>query len=261
MLTENINTWLLASDEYQAGLELLRQTGFTGIALTALSMGEDAYTRRRLETELRKWVDGQKNVSPIASAQSCYPKDNSVPVNPTIPALAAPEIPEIPTPATEPVAVAAIRTQIYQLMDERAEAKAWLRAKAELGNTDEAAAERLPHAIRIKTITRQIDELYSRLDFFNQHGYLPPSANDPAVIVDDQAALLNARSYVSRYKAKLKKTLTPEQRQAAEALLRQYSEEKDRLERKLSKPNSNDSHSTGQQTTDRPIHSPPLSGA
>lgn len=261
MLRQSIGAWLLNPDNYPAGLALLQQTGLTGFTMGILTKGEDAYTRTRLEAELRKWVEKQNNVLPPAPAAARLSEENSV-----VPDIStkAPIIPKNQSrPDQEPDAVLQIRKQIYQLMDQRADSKASLRAMERLGNDDTACAARLPHALGVKRITRQIDELYSRLAFFETNGYLPPLASDAAVIVDDQTALLNARSYVSRYKAKLKKkTLTPEQRESAQKLLLQYTAEKQRLELKLSKPSKqNDSYSTGQQTTDRPIHSAPLSGA
>lgn len=252
MLNENVKAWLDAPDDYPAGLALLRETGYAGFTLTILSMGEDAYNRTRLETELSQWLTAQQDVlrsTPAAPFQTEFNSEAIIPKFQT----STPEIPKIPTSSP----VDSLQKQIYALMDERSEAKAWLRAKIDLGNSDEACAHRLPKAIRIKQITRLIDELYSQIHFYQQHGYLLPGKDDPAVVVDDTTALLNARSYVSRYKNKLKnKKLTPEQRQSAEKLLNQYSDEKNRLETKRSK--SNDPDSTRQQTADRERHPAPF---
>ncbi len=238
MLSEKIATWLASLDDYQAGLALLRETGYSGFTLTVLSMGEDAYNRTRLEMELRKWLDRPNNISLIGLSTVSTANRNSEPIIPefpTKPATVPVEIPKKQASEPEPLAVEDLRKQIYGLMDERAEAKAWLRAKEGIGNTESAMAERLPYALRVKAITRQIDEIYSRLDFFAEHGYLPLS--DLSVAVDDTVALMNARSYVSRYKARLKtKNLTADQRQSAQKLLSQYTDEKNRLEQKTRKP-------------------------
>lgn len=244
MLFERINAWLTAADDYEAGLALLRETGYSGFALTVLMMGEDAHNRKRLDDELRKWVmlNPQTRI-PVTVALDYGVPDAKVIVVPAV------------KPASEPMAVMDLRQRTYQLLDERAELKARIRARMD----DEGAAaqgERRDWAFRIKAITRELDELYSQIDFYAQYGYLPPVATDPTVDVDDTAQLLNVRSYVSRYKAKLKKkNLTPEQRQSYQKLLTDYEHEKQRLELKLKK---HDTHSTGQQTTDCPNHSPAL---
>lgn len=254
MLLEKINAWLKLPDDYQIGLALLAETGFKGFTLTILSKGDDAYNRTRLEVELRKWAESQTNSKPNNPGPNSFSKENSAG---SVSGFQSP-LSGIQSPAGESMAVVQLNRQIYDLMDERTEAKAWIRALEQLGNSEEACAKRLPYACQVKAITRQIDDLYSRLDFFDEQGYWPPAPDDLALIVDDTKLLMNMRSYVSRYEKKLKKkTLTSEQRQSAEKLLKQYSDEKKRLELKLSK--QNDSHPTGQQTTDRPIHPPPLS--
>lgn len=115
-------------------------------------------------------------------------------------------------------------------MDERAEAKSWLRAMIDSDTPQEDLRDR---AFRIKAITRELDEIYSQLNFFDEYGYLPPVADDPAQEVDDHATLLNIRTYVSRYRAKVKTAKTTAAREAAQALLDQYEAEKNRLEKKL----------------------------
>ena len=256
MLSQRINAWLQSPDDYQVGLSLLRETGYadgpTGrFTLTILSKGADAYNQNRLEVELRNWLVTQKDVLPIKLISPAIAEVNSEPKPNT------PKIVSTAAPAQEPAGVHELRSRTYQLMDERAELKARLRAKMDDADAQE---QRRDWAFRIKAITRELDEVFSQLDFFNEHGYLPHVAHDPAVAIDDTAALLNIRSYVSRYRAKLKKTnLTPEQRQSARQLLEQYEAEKNRLELKLNK--HHDSHSTGQQTTDCPTDYPALSGA
>lgn len=267
MLLEKIKAWLVVPEDYQAGLALLCETGYKGYTLTVLTKGENAYNRGRVEQELQKWVETQNSILPIGTRSGILTKENlEQPMTgfqasmSEFPAkAAAPKPDQNPSPNREPSEVQTIKKQIYALMDERVEAVAWIRAKEDLGNSPEACAVRLPYAIRVKVITRQIDELYSQLDFFEEHGYLPPVSTDQAIIVDDTKQLMNIRSYVSRYEAKLrKKDLTPKQRESAESLLKQYREEKARLEIKLSK--INDSYSTGQQTEDSPNNPPAFSG-
>ena len=242
MLRESILSWLNASDNYQAGLALLRQTGYSGFTLTILAMGEDAYNRSRLESELRKWLEQQNIVSVPSLVPASTPEESIVSVVTEFQA----SMPKIPSSAP-PVAVLELRQQTYQLLDERTELKASLRAKMDEGNSEKAMSERLPKAIRIKQITRLLDELYSRQDFYKQNGYLPTT--EDVVDQDDTVTLYNVRSYVSLYKGKLKKkNLTPEQRQKYQQLLEEYSKQKTHLETKL-KP-TNDPDTTRQQTPD-----------
>ena len=255
MLRESILSWLNASDNYQAGLALLRETGYSGFTLTILAMGEDAYNRTRLESELRAWLDKSESIS-LPAGKLAGPGRAFVELAKLEPLVIefstklAPVLAEIPkkqTSGIEPAAVEDMRRQTYQLLDERSELKAILRAKMEEGNSEAIMAERLPKAIRIKQITRLLDELYARQDFYNQNGYLPTS--EAVVDQDDTVTLYNVRSYVSLYKGKLKKkNLTPEQRQNYQRLLDEYTQKKNHLEIKL-KP-QNDPDTTRQQTPD-----------
>ncbi|UHG93444.1 hypothetical protein [Spirosoma oryzicola] len=239
-MLERITSWLTSSGDYEAGLILLRETGYTGFALSVLDMGEDAYTRNRLETELTAWCNKQNSMlqpgpdlSPLAAKQSSAPLavsmdygsgSNSVVVVTTNPL-------RVETPPTdEPEAVQSIRRQIFQLMDLRTDAKAWIRANEHLGNSEAAQIQRRPYAYQVKRLTLQLDELYSQLDFFTQYGYLPqPIEQD----VDQRSLLLNTRSYVSRYKGYLKKkNLTPEQRQSYQVQYDLYLARKQQLELK-----------------------------
>lgn len=261
MLFEKINAWLTASDDYQEGVDLLRETGYSGFKLSVFALGESSFNRGRLEEELRRWVS-RHDVSLTVSMDFAEPglaRAAAVVIS-TKSAIGQRIIlnssQEPGNKIDDSSALADLQKRISALLDERAELKAQLRATLEAGNTDEVKAVRLLHALRIKAITRQLDELYSHQDFYKQHGYLP-LAKDPAVEVDDTVALMNARSYVSRYKAKLKKKdLMPEQRQSAQSLLQQYTAEKIRLEIKLNK--KNDPDSTRQQTADRREDPPPI---
>ncbi|RYC69760.1 hypothetical protein [Spirosoma sordidisoli] len=277
MLTDQITAWLTSPDDYDTGLQLLRKTGYSSFTLTVLSMGADVYNRQRLETELRTWLEKQNTIRPAAGSTAPgptrYAVDSSVPLTVAMdfvpgphqagPRQAGAQIvvhePAIGKTAVhqpaEPDRAGQLRKQAGQLLDERAELKAQLRARMDEGNSDALMAARLPLALRVKAITRQLDDIYGQLDFLDQNGYLP-LATDPAVEVDDRAALMNVRSYVSRYRAKLKKDLTPEQRQSAVQLLQQYEAEKQRLELKLYP--KHDSHSTGQQAEAGPNHPDPF---
>lgn len=252
---DQINAWLLEPTDYAEGLQLLMATGRTGIVIKTLSMGEDAYTRNRLEAELQKWVAEPQIVLPIGPATGSTAKQSIAPITLSLDygiSNAQPVMSQVEQDGK----VTVIRDQTYDLLNERAELKARIRAFA---GDDSKHEQRRDWAFRILSIGEQLDELYSRLDFFNQYGYMPPK-DAPEANPDDTAALMNMRSYVSRYQAKLRKTnLTPKQRQSAEEKLKQYSDEKARLELKLIKQ-PNDSHKTGQQTSDRPIHHPTLPG-
>lgn len=259
-MLETITSWLSENGDYDAGLELLKATGYTGFALTILSMGDDAYNRTRLEKELRTWCEGQHTVSmqqalpgsdpPMVAKNSLVPLtvaiDFAKPDSSLVISRQAPARMEAADP------VAGLKRQIGQLMDQRNEAVAWLRHSEHLGNDESAQAQRRPYAYQVKQITCQIDELYSQIDFYQEHGYLPLLA--PVESIDERSHLLNIRSNVSRYKKRLaQKNLTPEQRQAYQAKYDQYMAEKQRLETK--QQSTHDLDTSGQQTSDSPIHS------
>lgn len=252
MLRESISSWLSAPDDYQAGLSLLKQTGYSGFTLTILAMGDDAYNRTRLEKELRAWLEKNQPASlPAGEPGRAFVElarlEPLVTEFSTIRSPVLAEIPKNQTTGIEPAAVLELRAQTYQLLDERTELKANLRAGMDQGNSEAIMLERLPKAIRIKQITRLLDEHYSRLDFYEQQGYLPTT--EAVVDQDDTVELYNVRSYVSLYKGKLKKkNLTPEQRQRYSQLLEEYSRRKQQLETKL-KP-QHDPDTTRQQTAD-----------
>lgn len=240
-MLDQINAWLNEPADYATGLALLKQTGYRGFLLTVLAMGEDAYTRSRLEAELRNYLTAPTNVS--SAAVIVAPNAPGQPVISLAQVTQKGEesfaagqgtvltLDDLRTMTTDG-AVNELKQRSYALMDERAELKALIRATMDDPTTQD---DRRGRAFRIKAITRELDEVFSHLDFHAQHGYLPLT-EDPATVVDETAALMNARSYVSRYRAKLKRpNLTPEQRQSAEALLRQYEAEKNRLQLKLNR--------------------------
>jgi len=222
-LSQRISAWLTTPANYSEGLQLLEESGKRGILLRTLALGDDLYNRERLETELRTWL-GQQNVLPIGgvlapgrpmgSEQSTAPPTVS---DNTAVGLARPGID-------------ALKDEAQDLMNERSELKAMLRA---FMNDETAQDKRRTWAFRILDITDKLDDIYSRLDFAHEYGYLPPTDNTVEP-VDDTAALMNARSYVSRYRKKLnKKGLSPGQVQSWSVLLHRYTDEKNRLEHKL----------------------------
>lgn len=238
MLPNQINAWLTDPVDYDAGLLLLRQTGYrnggpTSFVLTVLAMGDDAYNRNRLETELRKWLRSGDPAAPSlpTNLDTDLPSAIQLSKKPTIAPVAAPEMSKI-SAKTDTQIMGGLMSRRGQLLDERADLKARIRA---VMDDETRQTDRRDWAFRIKAVTRDLDELYSQLDFFDEYGYLPPSAADPAVIVDDQTLLLNVRTYVSRYRAKVKKAKTDAERQSAQILLDQYEVEKKRLETKLTK--------------------------
>ncbi|WP_128544075.1 hypothetical protein [Larkinella soli] len=207
MLEENVRTWLQQPQDYSAGLALVRQAGILSFfTLRLLERGADAYTRSRLQQELTAWLVGRPASTPVGKVT-------------------------VALPATEDL-LRPLEAESYQLMDERSELKAHLRATQE---DDTALEARRLWAYRILAITRQLDELYSRMDFAREHGYLPLE-NDEEEVSETQQ-LLNLRTYISRYQGKLRRPgLSPDQQQKYQALLDQYRAEKQRLERKLTHP-------------------------
>lgn len=245
-LTHRIAAWLTTEDDYTTGLSLLEESGYSGFLLGLLQRGENVYNRAKLADLLRAVKPTeQSSVQQLAPAPTARP------------GLAVEKPKESSVETTANAGVRALEIQKGQLFDERTELKARIRATID-DDSDEAVARRAPWALRIKAIGRALDEIISRLHFAGENGYLPLTT-DPAVAIDDRAALQNARSYVSRYKRKTQDTtLTLEQRRNAQRLLDQYTLEKNRLEQKLT---THDSHTSRQQTPDCPDHPAPLPGA
>jgi hypothetical protein len=250
-LQQRINAWLTNPSNYSEGLSLLEESGKRGILLRTLALGDDAYNRERLETELRTWL-GQQNVLPIGGVLA--PGRTMVSEQSTAPTTGHAR----PVAQHTTAGIDALKDEAQDLMNERSELKAMLRALmlGVLMNDEIAQAKRKGWAFRILAITDKLDDIYSRLDFVDEYGYLPPTENT-AEPLDPTAELMNVRSYVSRYKAKLnKKNLTPEQRRSWMVLLEQYTARKNQLELKLL--SNHDPDSTRQQTAHRQDDPPTL---
>lgn len=223
-LRTNIITWLDEPDApYQRGHALLQETN-TSAFLQSILRVENAYNRTRLQQELSRCL----STAPVQP-------DPPTPILPLTPLISAPAAPIATPGVTQPVAGVALERLAQQLMNERTELKARLRAQA----ADPAQAEqRRIDALRILSIGRTLGEVYSQLNFLREHGYLP--LDTPGIERDDRAQLLNLRSYVSRYKALLKKRPEGHPRHAETLqLLSGYEAEKNRLELKLNPPDEN----------------------
>jgi hypothetical protein len=202
-VADAIREWVETGGSYARGLALLETRGGCGeVLLEVLRRGEDSYTLKKL-TEL------------LATAG---PSEGVV----------CADVADVPSvPARSEMARRELQQQAYALMDERSDLKSRIRAVAE----DEARQDdRRTWAFRIKALTRDIDTVYDRLAFLDAYGYLPLDRPDlDTTPADDRAALLNVRTYVSRYKKKVAEAKTDAQRVAAEAKLDEYVAEETRL--------------------------------
>jgi hypothetical protein len=255
-LQQRIDAWLTDPRNYSEGLALLEESGKRGILLRTLALGDDPYNRERLEGELRTWL--ANNVLPAAADRSSFrtmvAEQSTAPIRVAVD-FATPDQAVVFDTSGKVVhsenttaGVEQLNEEAQDLMNERSELKAMLRAFA---NDDTAQDKRRTWAFRILAITDQLDDIYSKLDFVDQYGYLPLS-DEPEQPKDPMAELLNMRSYVSRYTGKLdnkKKPPTPEQRRSWTKLLDKYTARKNQLELKLL--SNHDPDSTRQQTPDR----------
>lgn len=258
-LTDRIAAWLTTDDDYNTGLSLLEESGYSGFTLGLLRRGENVYNRAKLVELLGKQQPAEQSSAVQLGPGHASPGRASPGPTAVVETNDSSAIVPVPKPIDDSLStgIKALEQQRSQLFDERGELKAFIRATLD-DDSDEAVERRRPWSLRIKAIGRAISEIYSRLHFAEQNGYLPLQT-DPSVEIDDRAALLNARSYVSRYKRKTQDTsLTLEQRRNAQRLLDQYTLEKDRLEQKLKQ--ANDSHTSRQQAPDCPNNSPVLPG-
>lgn len=212
-LAEQIQAWLSEPGDYHTGLELLKKSGFSGFMLTILNRGDDAYTRTKLAAELTGWLNSR--TEPVTEPE----------LPPATGKLPGEQITRI-----FPVQVRQLQDRAYNLMDERTELKAKLRA---LMDDPDQQGIRRDAAFRILAIGKALDDIYAKIDFYEQSGYLPLDQDTPAD-QDDYARLMSVRTYVSRYRAKLKKPgLTADQRAEVMELLKKYEDEKAILDRKL----------------------------
>ncbi|MFD1143028.1 hypothetical protein ACFQ4C_18015 [Larkinella insperata] len=203
-LPDLIRAWLKNPQDYVAGLQLLEATGsLSSLNLRILSRGADSFTRPRLFELLQTWLAGQ---------------------------VPAPAPVSAPPPASVDATglIAPLQQQIYRLMDERTELKARLRYRM-YDVEAEAEEDRRIWALRILAIIREVDELYSRIDFAQENGYLP-SDKDPEETRDDRLSLMNVRTYISRYRKKLKQATSDQEKDSCMQLLQHYEAERKRLE-------------------------------
>lgn len=225
-LSEQVQAWLSEPGDYHTGLELLKKSGFSGFMLTILNRGDDAYTRTKLAAELTGWLNSRTEPAQESPDGRHRPIDTEIGGGVTSGTYVSTE----QIPRIFPVQVRQLQDRAYSLMDERSELKAKLRA---LMNDPEQQGVRRDAAFRILAIGKALDDIYAKIDFYEQYGYLPPE-QEPAADQDDRARLMSVRTYVSRYRAKLKKPgLTADQRAETEELLKRYEDEKQLLERKL----------------------------
>ncbi|CCH01653.1 hypothetical protein FAES_3646 [Fibrella aestuarina BUZ 2] len=234
-LHDAIREWLADElAEYDRGLALLVQSGYEGLLLRVLKRGEDRFTRGKLSGALTAQLsEHSPQAEPVASAASTSAAST---VASSLADVDAPAIePAPPAAATSANARAALLQQAYGLMDRRTEQKARLRTLAALVQDDEPARQmRLQVAYRIKELTLQIDQVYARVAYLDEHGFLPiVQTKLVSNSVDDRATLLNVRTYISRYKKKLKAATTPQTRQAAADKLREYEAQRELLEAAL----------------------------
>ncbi|MEZ0485426.1 hypothetical protein [Fibrella aquatica] len=179
-----IQAWLdQANPDYNAGLELLKQTGLDPASLTGrlLQRGSDSFTRVKLSDALTKAL---ASIAPLPA-----------------PVIAPVDTPAVPAPASlqKPV----LNLGIPPLLNERSEAKAQLRAiLADEGKDD----PRRVLALRIKAITRELDALYNPRE-------------EPA---PEPMKLLNVRASVSRYRKRVREATDPAKKEAAQQQLTHY---------------------------------------
>ncbi len=203
-LRDGILAWISDAGSYERGLALLVQTGYSGVVLSVLQRGENSYTRSKLETCLADWLA------------------SNAPVARTVVSLQL-------TPVGKKLNE--LQAQAFALMDQRGELKARIRAVAD---RDDAQGDRRDWAMGIKQLTRDIDAVYEQQDFLDEHGYLPPmTVQETATVTDDLATLMNVRTYISRYRSKLKAAKTDQARANAQKMLEHYEAERDRLEKTI----------------------------
>ena len=103
-----------------------------------------------------------------------------------------------------------------------------------------STAQRALNALRILDLWDKIEDLWSKINFFDKFGHLPVDPPDRKNSTpQDQAELLRRqmtlRTYVSKYTRKLKTATTGKTRHKYQELLNQYRLELTDIERKLNR--------------------------
>ena len=226
-MNEEILTWLKGSLDYETGVVLYEKYG-TSFSLKRLHRmnGNTKSTMLSITYELSGLV---KNAPPPRRVNIPIHSPAPVPVRPQpkitpVKEGRRPNTPEVDALKEEVIGLLKIRDQLHATLEH---VKKTQRAK---------------DAKMIQVISEDIARIYDRLDHYEKHGVLPGKAipaGAKKVIEMTEVELIkrqdNLRTYLSRYKRKLKSVKTPAKRQEYRQLLDKYQLELNDVEKRLTK--------------------------
>lgn len=192
---ESIKDWLNGSRNYNVGLALYLAYGTDAALKTALQQGESAYRKGRLLDALQElWENApahhKKSIRALTAPQ-------------VIPSQTAPQ--QVQAPVAYPSPRQSQDDPYYNDWHPLYKEMMSLRAKLALYPTDD---ERGAAAFRILDLETACKYYWKRRDYYLQNGVaMPEDSPKPDVVTDRnemKAQQLNLRTYVTRYKKKLK---------------------------------------------------------
>ncbi|RIV20538.1 hypothetical protein DYU11_21065 [Fibrisoma montanum] len=198
---DELAAWLDAP-KYEVGVMLYEKHLGTGFLLAMLKKGPDDYNRQKLREALE--AKHEQLSAEHQARQSAYPQ-------PLVSSL----------------------EQAKRLMDERTILKERMRNQFNSGVTE--SEELKGWAFRILAIKDELDTIYGRRNFYDQHGYLPEVAAVDAELAPEELVTrrLTLRTYITRYSKKLRGALSEEQMQTYTQKLAQYQSELHTIEMQL----------------------------
>jgi hypothetical protein len=194
----NIESWLNGPRNYAEGLELFRKYSNNEVLKKALSFGENSWSKSKLATELHALISVPE--LPIITKKA----ELSTPVQ----VNRAPEqgIAGQARNDARPQNCSDLNSVIADLE------KKWRKLYAEGSalnlekfREDVPQNERMEAAFRIQEIDEECKDIWTKLDHYKAHGFLPEVAmKAPKVNVDDRAEMIKRRNtlrtYLTRYK-------------------------------------------------------------
>lgn len=242
------------TEDYTEGLRLWHDRYGESITYRALCSGDHAFNREKLRAGIMKDVvapveEPAADPDPVPAAAAVDTsrlesemtdlgwnlddlQDRVSYLEDTIDDLTGANLPPEPVPAKapdEPEEIRNMRESSYALMDERIALKQRLRELPDPGRRD----DRKVAALRILSITDELDVLFAKLDYYREHRRVPQDV----VIKEDDIKLpkrmLNIRTYISKTLKKINETKDPAKKKELEATLTHWRKQLSEIETEL----------------------------
>lgn len=175
-----IAEWLESDRHYHTGLLLLEKNSVNRSLISILKTGENSFTRAKL----------------VQALQDLVTTKGKVKIKINIDDRPAIKVRQECTSKSELLFLTEKKNLAFKEM-------ASLHAKLKELPSD---IERYNHQVRILELDSQIDDLWHKIDYFNEHGHLPPDENEQPIntIRDVVNAFKNIPTYISKINTRLK---------------------------------------------------------